>query len=98
MGSQASYTVRNNICIEWFEDWKWFSFAMGLSLTVPRLGTVLVFASEVRVAEWAGSYVWGLWLGNKVHIMSSYSIIDRFLALCGLPCWRICMASFRHCF
>jgi len=83
IGAESSYVVQNNICIEWFSQSKYFAFAMGITLTISRLGSILAFTTVTNVADAMGNYHWGLWFGflcTLVSLLSSFvfSVVDKY--------------------
>eukprot|EP01119_Soliformovum_irregulare_P022559 TRINITY_DN7755_c0_g1_i1.p1 TRINITY_DN7755_c0_g1~~TRINITY_DN7755_c0_g1_i1.p1 ORF type:complete len:491 (+),score=67.97 TRINITY_DN7755_c0_g1_i1:84-1556(+) len=82
LGAESSYIVRNNICVEWFQSWNHYALAMGITLTVARTGTIAAFGGQIPFANWTGNYIWGMWLGAILCLMSLLSgvlflILDR---------------------
>jgi hypothetical protein len=62
IGAESSYVVQNSICVEWFQG-KYLATAMGISISVARMGSILAFNSESAIAEAEGSYTYALWTG-----------------------------------
>jgi hypothetical protein len=50
------------MCIEWFSG-KHLGLAMGVTVSVSRLGSVFAFSAEAAIADKSGSYVFALWAG-----------------------------------
>jgi len=76
IGAESSYVVQNNICIEWFSNSKYFGLAMGITLTIARLGSILAFTTVTQVADFMGNYHYGLWFG---WVLCSFSLVTGFL-------------------
>jgi hypothetical protein len=53
------------MAVEWFSG-PHLSKAMAITVTVSRLGSILAFNVESKIANYFGSYSFALWFG-KIH-------------------------------
>jgi MFS family permease len=60
LGAESSYVVQNSMAVEWFSG-PHLSKAMAITVTVSRLGSILAFNVESKIANYFGSYSFALW-------------------------------------
>jgi len=51
------------MAIEWFQG-PHLSKAMAITVTVSRLGSILAFNVESKIANYFGNYTYALWFGK----------------------------------
>jgi MFS family permease len=69
IGSESSYVAQNSMCVRWFAKGKLAS-AMSVTVTLGRVGSVLVFNTLPVVAERTGSFQVALWVAFFVVLSS----------------------------
>jgi len=82
LGAESSYVVQNSICVEWFQG-KYLATAMGITISVPRMGTILAFNVDAALAETESSYKYAFWLGFLLCCFSLsltllYGFLDKY--------------------
>jgi len=77
VGTESSYVVQNNMCVEWFRN-RLLAVAMAITISISRLGSVLAFGTEAAVAEHLKSYQAALWLAFGFTFISLLLVFVYF--------------------
>jgi len=75
-GAESLNVIQNSMISRWFSGGRELAFAMGLSLSMCRLGDLFALSGTVYVAEWlGGNFNWILWLGAMLCGLSLLSVL-----------------------
>jgi len=82
-GAESLNVIQNSMISRWFSGGRELAFAMGLSLSMCRLGDLFALSGTVYVYSWLGNnFNYILWLGFLLCLVALvsvivYSIIDK---------------------
>jgi len=74
-GSESLNVIQTSMVSRWFAGGRELAFAMGLVLSMSRLGDFLALALAANLAVWFGSFKYALWAGTVLCTLSFLSVI-----------------------
>jgi len=89
LGAESSYVVQNSMAVEWFNG-PHLAKAMGITISVSRLGSVLSYNVDAAINTHFSNYVPALWFAFLMCVFSFamtmvYVFLDRYAkSKCGL--------------
>jgi len=74
-GSESLNVIQTSMTSRWFAGGRELAFAMGLVLSMSRLGDFLALTLAANLAKWFGGFQYALWAGVALCTISFMSVL-----------------------